>query len=300
MIEKIHLMILSRINTLGTLTEAARALNLTQPALTHAIRKLEEQIGSKVWIKEGRKLKLTQSGLLLLELADRILPQIEETETLLEQISSGKRGILRIGMECHPCYKWLQPVLASFLRAWPDVEVELKHQFQFNGIRALIRHEVDILISPDPYMSRKIEFVPVFNYEQVLATSKDHPLADREFLHPRDLTEENLIVYPVGTERLDIFTHFLTPASCKPANIKTIEDTDIMLQIVAAGRGVTALPNWLVDEYKKTLPLASVKLGEQGISKSIFIGTRTPEKHPEYLQDFIKMAEQGQLESVPE
>ncbi len=293
MIEKIHLMILSRINSLGTLTEASRALNLTQPALTHSIRKLEEQIGSKVWIKEGRKLKLTQSGLLLLELAERILPQIEETESRLAQISSGKRGILRIGMECHPCYKWLQPVLASFLRTWPDVEVELKHQFQFNGVKALIRHEVDILISPDPYMSKRIEFLPVFNYEQVLATSKDHRLGDRDFIVPEDLTEENLIVYPVGNERLDIFTHFLTPASCKPATTKTIEDTDIMLQIVAAGRGVTALPNWLIEEYKKTLPLASVKLGERGISKSIFIGTRITEKHPEYLQSFIETAKRS-------
>jgi len=119
MIEKMHLLILSQIHTSGTLTEAARELNLTQPALTHAIRKLEEQIGTQIWVKEGRKLKLTSIGELLLELAQDILPRFEHTESLLKQLAGGNRGNLRIGMECHPCYKWLQKTLPPFFRHGP-------------------------------------------------------------------------------------------------------------------------------------------------------------------------------------
>ena len=295
MIEKIHLMILSRIHSTGTLTAAAGELNLTQSALTHAIRKLEGQIGTQIWAKDGRKLKLTQSGQLLLELADTILPQIEHAESLLKQFAAGKRGILRIGMECHPCYNWLQNILPSFLQAWPDVEVELKQQF--NGIKALVRREIDVLITPDPYFSKHLEYFPVLNYEQVLAVSNSQNLAGRNVVSPQDLTEETLITYPVSMDRLDIFTGFLKPASCRPAAVKKIETTDIMLQMVAAGRGITALPDFLIDEYKKKLPLSSLKLGKKGIEKSIYIGRRISEKHPTYVNSFIEMAEKGSTEA---
>ncbi len=297
MIEKIHLMILSGVHSTGTLTAAASELNLTQSALTHAIRKLEGQIGTPIWEKEGRKLKLTRSGLLLLELAETILPQIEHAESLLKQIAGGRRGILRIGMECHPCYRWLQNILPPFLQAWPDVEVELKQQF--NGIKALIRQDVDILITPDPFFSERLEYFSVFNYRQVLAVSENHPLAAKAFVLPQDLTEETLFSYPVSLDRLTVFTDFLKPASCRPARIKTVETTEILLQMVAAGRGVTALPDFLIEEYKKKLPLRSVKLGKTGISRSIFIGRKISEKHPLYLDSFIEMAEQGnEIESI--
>ncbi len=297
MIEKTHLMILSAVNRLGTLTEAAETLHLTQPALTHAIRKLEQNTGTQIWQKNGRKIQLTQSGELLLDLAERILPQIEHTETLLKQIALGSRGLLRIGMECHPCYKWLQHILAPFLKKWPEVDVELKQQFQFNGVEALSRHEIDILITPDPVANKELEYLSVFDYEQVLALSKSHALAQCSFVQPQDLTNETLITYPVSTERLDIFTDFFIPAGCRPANLRVIETTDIMLQMVSAGRGITALPDWLIDEYKQNLPLARVKLGKSGIKKSIHIGKRISEQHAEYLLDFISTA--GDLRFQP-
>ncbi len=159
-----------------TLAEAVQALYVTQPALTHAIRKLEDQLETRIWAKDGRKIRLTQSGVLL-ELAGRVLPQMKYTEFLIKQILAGKRGLLRIGMECHPYYKWLQYVLTPFLKNWPYVEVELKQQFQFSGVKALMRYEVDILITPDPYKSSSLEYVPVFDYKQVLAVSKEHKLA---------------------------------------------------------------------------------------------------------------------------
>lgn len=77
-------------------------LNLTQPALSHSIRKIEQQLGVKIWRREGRSLVLTQAGEWLLSLANRLLPQFELAESHLEQFANGGRGTLRIGMECHP------------------------------------------------------------------------------------------------------------------------------------------------------------------------------------------------------
>jgi LysR family transcriptional regulator, regulator for metE and metH len=286
-IERSHLAILQEIQRGGSLTAAAERLCLTQPALTHSMKKLEQQLGVVLWIREGRGLKLTQAGSYLLELAERLLPQFEKAEEAMAQFAAGRRGILRIGMECHPCTRWFQKVVGPFLAAWPDVELDVKQEFRFGGIEALAGHDIDLLITPDPVETKELSFTPVFDYELMLAVPKGHPLAGEEFVTPAQLRGEVLITYPVPVERLDIFTRFLIPAGVRPKVHKTVETTDIMLQMVAAGRGVTALPHWLVGEYATEQDLRAVQIGPEGIGKQIFIGTREVDFGIDYIQGFI-------------
>ena len=290
MLERQHLLILREVKRLGTLTEAANHLHLTQSALSHAIKKLEQQLGTTIWIKEGRTLSWTQAGKTLLGLADRLLPQFAHTEALMQQYANGQRGNLRIGMECHPCYRWLLRTVSPFLNRWPDVDLDVKQQFQFGGLGALFNHDIDLLITPDPIHKEPLRFTPVFDYELVLVASLTHPLATHHLIKPEQLLSETLITYPVSRERLDLFNQFLLPANCTPKKHKTIETTDIMLQMVAAGRGVTALPAWLVEEYAEKLSLKAVRLGEQGIHKHIYVGMRKTDTDIDYLNDFIAQA----------
>ncbi|MCG2581795.1 MAG: LysR family transcriptional regulator [Marinobacter sp.] len=290
MIERNHLEILREVERQGSLTAAAEALHLTQSALSHAVKKLESQLGTSVWEREGRQLRLTQAGQYLLSLATRLLPQFEHAEMLIGQFARGQRGTLRIGMECHPCYQWLLKVVGPYLEQWPTVDVDVKQRFQFGGIGALFGHDIDILVTPDPLHRPGLVFEPVFDYEQVLVVSSGHELASKAWAEPTDLADETLITYPVEVERLDIYTHFLLPAHASPAKHKTIETTDIMLQMVAAGRGVAALPRWLVDEYAEKMPLKPVRLGDQGIQKQIFLGLRDRDREVDYLNSFMNTA----------
>lgn len=290
MIERNHLEIVREVERSGSLTAAADALCLTQSALSHAMKKLEQQLGTPVWVREGRKLRPTQSGLYLLSLANRLLPQFEHAEELVGQIARGQRGSLRIGMECHPCYQWLLKVVGPYLEQWPGVDVDVKQRFQFGGIGALFGYDIDVLVTPDPLHRRGLVYEPVFDYEQVLVVHNSHPLASKPWAEPSDLERETLITYPVDAERLDIYTRFLVPAHSSPARHKTIETTDIMLQMVAAGRGVSALPRWLVEEYAHQMPISAVRLGQEGIDKQIFLGLRERDAGVEYLQSFMTMA----------
>lgn len=290
MIDRHHLEILRAVDRDGSLTAASESLHLTQSALSHAIRKLERYLGTPLWLRDGRQLRLTQAGEYLLSLANRLLPQLEHAEQVIGQYARGQRGTLRIGMECHPCYQWLLKVVGSYLERWPDVDVDVKQKFQFGGIGALFGHDIDMLVTPDPLHRPGLVFEPVFDYEQVLVVSRDHPLADRDFVIPGDLERETLITYPVEVERLDIYTRFFLPAQTSPARHKTIETTDIMLQMVAAGRGVSALPKWLVAEYAEKLPVAPVRLGEEGLPKQIFLGLRERDCGVDYLNSFMNLA----------
>ena len=290
MLERIHLEILTAIKEHGTLTKAADSLHLSQSALSHSIKKLEGQIATPIWKKEGRNLRLTAAGERIQTLANRVLPQFLHSELLLSQIAKGEMGSLRIGMECHPCYQWLLRVIQPYLEQWPDIDMDVKQEFQFGALGALLSYEIDVLITPDPLFKPKIEYIPVFDYEHRLVVSASHELAKKGFVLPEQLNEEVLFSYPVEPLRLDIFSQFLNPAKCSVKKHKYIETTEIMLQMVAAGRGVCALPGWLVDEYSKSMPIKSIRFGEKGIRKQIFVGVRKDEQHIDYLNDFIAQA----------
>ncbi|MEC5397574.1 LysR family transcriptional regulator [Uliginosibacterium sp. H1] len=289
-LERTHLAIIRAVDEHGSLTAAAEKLHLTQSALSHTIRKLEDQLGLPVWHREGRGLRPTQAGEYLLAVANRLLPQLGYAEERLKEFARGERGALRIGMECHPCYQWLLKIVSPYLGAWPAVDVDVKQKFQFGGIGALFGYEIDMLVTPDPLHKPGLTFEPVFDYEQVLVVGPDHPLRKLPHALPKHLADETLITYPVPVDRLDIYTQFLTPAGIAPRRHKPIETTDIMLQMVASGRGVAALPRWLVEEYASKLDVAPVKLGKQGVAKQIFLGYREADADIDYLRAFVDMA----------
>lgn len=291
MLERFHLEVLAAVQECGTLTQAADKLNLSQSALSHSIKKLEGQMNTAVWEKDGRNLRLTAAGERILTLANRVLPQFTHTEMLLSQIAKGEMGSLRIGMECHPCYQWLLKVISPYLDKWPQVDIDVRQQFQFGGLGALLNHEIDILVTPDPLFKTRLSYIPVFGYEHKLVVAQSHPLAGQDYVEPHQLAKDTLYTYPVEPQRLDIFSQFLNPAQCTVRRHAVIETTEIMLQLVAAGRGICALPGWLVDDYSKMMPLKSLRFGKEGIHKQIFLGIRQGEDHISYLNDFINLAQ---------
>jgi len=289
-LERSHLEIVRAVERYGSLTAAAEKLHLTQSALSHTVRKLEDQLGVAIWRREGRSLHPTQAGEYLLAVANRLLPQLSHAEERLRQFARGERGGLRIGMECHPCYQWLLKIVAPYLAAWPAVDVDVKQKFQFGGIGALFGYEIDMLVTPDPLYKNGLTFEPVFDYEQVLVVGLEHPLRGASYVQPALLADETLITYPVALDRLDIYTQFLTPAGIAPKRHKPIETTDIMLQMVASGRGVASLPRWLVEEQAERFAVSAVKLGPQGVAKQIFLGYREADGQIDYLRAFVEMA----------
>jgi LysR family transcriptional regulator for metE and metH len=262
------------------------------------MKKAEQQLGTALWKKEGRHLRLTQAGQYLLSLANRLLPQFEHAESRMLQYARGQRGTLRIGMECHPCYQWLIKVVSPYLKQWPDVDVDVRQKFQFGGVGALFGYEIDILVTPDPLYKPGLRYEPVFDYEQVLVVHADHRLAPEPYVVPAQLSSETLITYPVEIERLDIYNQFLLPAGCTPTAHKMIETTDMMLQMVAAGRGVAALPRWLVEQYADKVEIVPVRLGKRGISKQIFLGVREADAEADYVQAFVERARQPVVDSI--
>jgi LysR family transcriptional regulator for metE and metH len=170
------------------------------------------------------------------------------------------------------------------------VDLDIRSDFRFGGIAALIGHEIDLLITPDPVELPTLKYDSVFDYELVLAVPDNHPLAFGSSVSPSDLSSETLITYPVSAERLDVFTRFLVPAGCLPRHHRTVETTDVMLRMVAAGRGISAIPDWLMREQDVPSGLRALRFGQEGITKSINLGRRRADTEPAFLHGFAQVA----------
>ena len=140
-----------------------------------------------------------------------------------------------------------------------------------------------------------LTFEPVFAYEQMLVVHPEHRLSTAAFVEPYELADEVLITYPVPTERLDVFSHFLTPAGVLPRRHKLIEATEIMLQMIACGRGVGALPGWLVLEQQSQFAICPVRIGPEGIHKNLYLGIRCQDLKIDYMKAFVEVSKSGIL-----
>jgi LysR family transcriptional regulator for metE and metH len=195
--------------------------------------------------------------------------------------------MLRIGMECHPCEKWLTEKISQFLIEWPRVDVELKNTFRYDGITALKANEIDLLVTPDPIENEHLHFTPVLDYTLCLVVSGEHPLARKQHIVPQDLAGEVLFTVPVSTNRLDLYTQFLSPAKVNPKRRISMDSVEMILRMVSANRGVSVLPDWLISPYQASLNIKPITIGHRGISKSINLGIRNEDTALAYMKWLI-------------
>ncbi len=286
-----HLATLQAIDEAGSLVEAAERLHVTQSALSHQLKDLEHRLGVALIVRRTRPIRFTTAGGRVLALARQVLPQVRRTETELRRLAAGQSGRLHIAIECHSCFQWLMPALDRFREAWPEVELDLSAAFSFTPQAALVRGDLDMVITSDPVDNDAVRYLPLFRYELVLAVARQSALAGARAVAPRALAEETLITYPVEHERLDVFTAFLDPAGVAPAALRTAELTPMMVQLVAAGRGVAALPNWALTEYLDLDLVRAVRLGEgEGVWRTLYAAVRDGDEQVPFIQEFMDTA----------
>ncbi len=298
MIELRHLKTLSALRDTGSLVEAAERVFLTQSALSHQIKDLEERLNCSLFIRKTKPICFTSAGQRLLTLADEVLPMMRNAERDIARLAGGETGRLNMAIECHSCFQWLMPTIDIFRENWPEVEMDLASGFSFSPLPALARGELDLVITSDPQEMNSISYEPLFAYEVQLALSKKHPLARKNHIDPGDLANETLICYPVDRNRLDVFTRFLDPADIEPHEVRTAELTVMMLQLVASGRGVSALPSWALTEYLERDYVAVRPLTAKGVWTTLYAAIREDQKNAEFMRDFLATARETSFKNL--
>ena len=290
MIELRHLKTLVALRDSGSLVEAAERLFVTQSALSHQIKDLEDRMDCPLFVRKTKPPRFTSAGRRLLALGDEVLPMFRAAERDIKRLAGGEAGRLHICIDCHTCFQWLIPCIDKYRGDWPEVELDLTGGFNFAPLPALARGDLDLVITADPLPISGIAYIPLFRYEAMLAVDRHHPLSLKEWVEPEDLSDQVLITYPVERERLDVFTRFLDPASVEPESIRTAELTPMMVQLVASGRGTACLPNWALMEYVDNQIIVARKLGEHGIWATLYAAIREDQKDAAFIEDFLATA----------
>ena len=273
----------------GSLSKAAERLCLTQSALSHQLKALESHFGAAVVEKNIRPLRFTAIGERLLALARLVLPLVAEAGRDIARLAEGHAGPLRVAVQCHNCFDWLMPAMDSYRTLWPEVELDIISGFVMDPLPLLERGEAELAVIHDKQPPHAhVIFSPLFRYESVALMSPRHRLAAKSWLEPGDFADETLITYPVPDEMLDLMKHCLTPAGINPKR-RTAELTVAILQLVASGRGIAALPSWTVDNYIERGYVVSRPIGQTGLRCELYAATTKSGAEAAYIREFISL-----------
>ena len=297
-IELRHLKTLLALEETGSVSLAAKRVFLTQSALSHQIRMLENHYGAPLFERKSTPLRFTPVGERLLRLAHDLLPQVTDAERDLARIIEGEAGELRIAVECHTCFDWLMPAMGEFRPIWPQIELDIVSGFQADPIGLLLQHRADLAIVSEAEKQNSISFQPLFAYEMVGICAQDHPLAAKNIWTAEDFIGETLITYPVPDEMLDLPKKILIPKNINPPR-RHSELTIAIIQLVASRRGIAALPYWTVMPYLEKGYVVHRQITDDGLQSKLYAAIRTEDTDKSYLNNFCQIIRERGFADLP-
>ena len=282
----------------GGLTRAANRLHVTQSALSHQLRDIEDKLGAPLFLRLNKKMLLTQAGERLLSSAPAVLDELKRAEEDIRQIALHREGILRISTECYTCYHWLPPVLEPFARAFPRVEVRIVAEATRRPVEALLDGRLDLAITSTVTRNQKLIFKPLFKDEMVIIMSPDHPLASRSYISAKDFASEHLLVYAIPKEELTIYQKVLVPAGVSPKHVSRVELTEAIIEMVKAGLGIGVMARWAVAPQIEAGSLVGVPLTAKGLHRHWNAAMIRHKAAPPYLLKFVELLTQNPMVSL--
>ncbi len=281
-----HLKTLVALREAGNLLRAATLLNLTQSALSHQLKQLEDHHGISLFERKSVPIRFTPAGERLLKLADEVLPRVANAERDIVRLVQGAAGQLRIAVECHTCFDWLMPAMDAFRHRWPEVELDIVSGFQADPVGLLYSHRADVAIVAEIDPDETVDYHPLFRFEIVALVAKDHPLAQRDYLTAEDFASDTLITYPVSDDMLDVVRQVLKPAGIDTER-RTTELTVAMLQLVASRRGIATLPVWAAQNYLNRNYVLAKRITANGLTGKLYAACLPELSAKPYLTDFV-------------
>ncbi|MGQ5521691.1 LysR family transcriptional regulator [Chitinimonas sp. PSY-7] len=293
-----HLRTIAALFDAGGVARAAERLNLTQSALSHQLKQLEDHFGLSLFERKSQPLKLSPAGQRLHALAQSVLPAVADTCRDIARIRDGAAGNLRVAVECHTCFDWLMPAMDEFRPRWPEVELDIVSGFHADPVGLIHQDEADVAIVSEKDADEPMHYFPLFRYEIVGLLANDHALAGKSQLDAADFANETLISYPIPDDMLDIMRQVLRPAGITPKR-RSSELTVAILQLVASRRGVAALPAWAVAPYLERRYVTALPITNQHLYGELYAAVPKGRAGLAYVEDFVDTVKATCAASLP-
>ena len=284
-----HLSLVHEIASTGSVTRAAERLHLTQSALSHQLRDIESRLGIQLFLRLGKRMVLTPPGERVLGAAKRVLDEIGRAEEDLKLMSQNGKGVLRLCTQCNTGYHWLPPLLQSFHRKFPGVDVQIMVNATERPIDALLEGQIDLAVVTSDVDDKRLATMALFDDELVAVVAPTHPFAKRACIEPVDFAEEHLIIYKAARSDSYTFNRILAPAGVEPARVSQVPLTEAILELVKAGLGVSVMARWAIEPAIKAGTVKAVRIGKRGVYRSWTAFTLRDRIEPKLQREFVNL-----------
>ena len=292
-----HLDLVRSVVEEGGLTRAGKQLGLSQSALSHQLRAVEEQLGVSLFHRVGRRLALAPAGERILRTAGLVLPEMERTEMELRQNSTQMLGTLRLSAECYTCYQWLPGIACRFMRKYSGVDLRIVTGATAAPVQALLQNDVDVAVVSQAARDRRLKFTDLLDDELLAVTATGHSLADRAYLRPKDLSGETLFAYP-SLSTSPAFLRMLRTNGIRPKEMSEIPLTEAILNLVKAGFGIAILSRWAIQPYLGNGEYRVFPITARGLRRKWFAAIQSSKSASGYLTAFLQVLRNESMAAV--
>jgi LysR family transcriptional regulator, regulator for metE and metH len=292
-----HLRMIEAIAATGSVTHAAETLHLTQSAVSHQLRGIEERLATPLFLRLGKKMVATAAGGRLLATARRVLHDLDTTEEEVRRLGSHQAGVLRVCAQCNTGYHWLPAVIEAFRRTHPDVDVSLAIDCTATPIAGLLDGRVDVAIVTERVRHQHVRVRPLFADEHAAIVAPDHPFARRPFISADDLARERLLLYASSPGDSFTIQRILRPAGVTAPRVSFVMLTEALLEMVKARLGVAVMQTWAVEPALRSGDVRAVRITPRGIRRQWSAATLAKMGRVPYVEAFIDLLARESLVS---
>jgi LysR family transcriptional regulator, transcriptional activator of the cysJI operon len=280
-------------------TRAGEEVNLSQPSVSVRIRQLEEELGTKLFEQTGKKVSLTEAGLVLIPHARRLTAAIGDARQAIDELQGLERGTLRIGASTTPGMYLVPQVIARFNDRYPKIEIHLGIKDTQQIEEAVIRNEFDFGFVGGHLAGDEVEVFPWLTDQLVLIVAPDHPLAKKRLVKSDDLRNEKFILREPGSAtRAAISTH-LENSGLEIDPVIEMENPESVKKAVQSGLGIAFVSRFAVEAELKTKSLIAIRVRGLRIDRELKIVYRRDKHLGRAAKAFIEMARLRSVSVTP-
>jgi DNA-binding transcriptional LysR family regulator len=286
-----QLEILRAVAQTGSFTSAGQQLHLSQSAVSRQILLLEEELKEQLFLRLGRKIRITPAGTTLLGLSERMFDDLERTRASILDNQRTVSGTVRLVGGMTVCLYVFPPLLKAFRREHPSVEVKLTPGATPRLIRQLRTGGADLGLLTLPIDDPNLVTVPVMREELLLVTAPTHPLARKKQITPQDLRGQPFVLFEAGSNSRKAIEAFFVQEQIAPKVVTETENVEIIKALVMVGMGMAIIPYQAVAREVRAGQLFCARIaGQQLVRETGWVHLRLA-RVPRAVQEMMRTLE---------
>ncbi|WP_238474568.1 LysR family transcriptional regulator [Maribacter algarum] len=276
----------------GSIANATERLFLTQSALSHQLRELEDRLGFKVFHRTRNTWELTQEGSELYKLANKLFASIDEGFSIIKHIKEGSKGSIKLSAECQSFFHSIPAFIQKMAILYPEIDIDVSLGATHQTISQVLSEDIDIAIVTSKPESDDLLSLPIFKDEVLAIMHQEHHLNKLEYLDASHFENVHLLINSFPLEGVAVYEKFLKPNKINPIKISAIPFTEITLSMINANMGIMCAPQWQLGPFKLSKELVFKRIGKNGLKRKHYLVVKKEHRNKKYIHDFISSFEE--------